>query len=155
MSLVGMFHVGIVVPDLDDARERLGALLDLRWGPIVEHPQLELRDGDGRDFVGPLRLCYSTAFPHIELIEELPGSVWACNEHSNLHHIGFYSDALGDDSDGLRAARCPLVLCGRDGSNAPYGFTLQRDPLGLVIELVDATTREASEAFLMGTGEPG
>ena len=76
-------------------------------------------------------------------IEEVPGSIWTCNEHSNLHHLGYWSDDLPADGDGLAAVGCPLQLCGRSGDQAPVSFVYQRNQLGVRIELVDATMREA------------
>lgn len=141
-----MYHVGIVVPDLHAARDRLHDLIGVSWGPIVEQ-DLDVRDGDGNDLTVPLKMCYSTAFPYLELIEESPGTIWECNDYSNLHHIGFYSDALAADSKKMSAGRCPLAFCGRDEASAPYAFTYHRD-LGILIEFVDAAMREASEAML-------
>ncbi len=43
---------------------------------------------------------------------------------------------------------CPLQLCGRDGDTAPVSFAYHRsDPLGVRIEIVDSSMREAM-AFL-------
>jgi hypothetical protein len=81
----------------------------------------------------------------------VPGTVWELNEHSNLHHVGIWSDDLQGDSTGLAAAGCPLQLCGREGGNAndePAAFAYHRDDeLGVRFELVDATMRDAM-AFL-------
>ena len=88
----------------------------------------------------------------LELIEELPGSVWVCNEHSNLHHIGFWSDDLTGDSAGLTRAGCPLQVCGRAGDLAPVSFAYHRDDLGVRIEVVDTGMRDAM-SFLFSPGE--
>ena len=78
----------------------------------------------------------------------MPGTVWVRNEHSNLHHVGFWSSDLLGDSTGVAAAGCPLQLCGRDGDDAPVSFAYHRDDeLGVRFELVDATMRDAM-AFL-------
>ena len=53
-----------------------------------------MRTASGSDEVISLKLCYSTKAPHLELVEERPGTPWTCNEYSNLHHIGFFSDSL-------------------------------------------------------------
>jgi len=148
MSLSEMFHVGVVVPELEAARARLTDLLGVSWGPIVETATLEVRDGSGRDLVVPNRICYSTAPPYIELVEEQPGTTWVCNEHSNIHHIGFFSTAVAADSQGLARAHCPLELTGRGEDAAPAGFAYHRDPLGVRIELVDAAMREVMEGWL-------
>jgi hypothetical protein len=148
MSLSEMFHVGIVVPDIDAARGRLAELLGLEWGPIVETAALAVRDADGRDIVLPNRMCYSTAPPYIELVQEQPGTPWVCNPHSNLHHIGFFSDAVAADSAGLTRATCPLELAGRTGDASPTGFTYHRDALGVRIEFVDSAMRQVMEEWL-------
>ena len=96
----------------------------------------------------PNTLCYSVEPPHIELVLEVPGSVWECNEHSNLHHIGVWTDALPADSATYSELRCPLQLCGRDAEGALQQFAYHRDPLGVRIELVDAAMKPLMEEFM-------
>jgi catechol 2,3-dioxygenase-like lactoylglutathione lyase family enzyme len=145
VSLSELFHVGVVVPDLDAARARFTELLGARWGPVLEN-DIEIRDADGNDLVVPNRICYSTEPPYFELIHEVPNTPWVCNEHSNLHHVGFFSDALAADSDGLRAAACPRELLDGHGSAPPSRFTYHRDDdLGVRIELVNAELRALME----------
>jgi Glyoxalase/Bleomycin resistance protein/Dioxygenase superfamily len=154
MSRSEMFHVGIVVPDVESACEHFTALLGLEWGPIVEGP-VDVRNAAGNDLVVPNRMRYSVDAPHIELIEETPGTVWVCNEHSNIHHIGFYSTDLLSDSVNLASVRCPLELSGREGSVAPTQFTYHRDPLGVRIEHIDIALRPTMEDFIFRPVAPG
>ena len=36
MTVVGrLYHVGIVVPDIEMAKEHLGELLGITWGPVL------------------------------------------------------------------------------------------------------------------------
>ena len=123
-------------------------LLGIVWGPVVEVESFDVRDGDGNDLAFPNQLCYSTSAPYIELVQEVPGSVWVCNEHSNIHHIGYWTDALPNDSDAFRASQCPLQICGRDGAQAPVQFAYHRDPLGVRFELVDAAMKPMMEEFM-------
>ena len=90
-------------------------------------------------------MCYSVEQPCLELIEELPGSVWVRNEHSNLHHIGFWSHNLAGDSAALACSGCPMQLCGRAGDDAPVSFAYHRNDLGVRIEIVDSAMRDAME----------
>lgn len=138
------FHVGIVVADLALARARLADVLGLTWGPVMHLDAVDYRDAGGDDLELPTTICYSTGAPAIELIEEVPGTIWVRNEHSNLHHLGFWTGALGDDSATLGATGCPLQLCGRAGDAAPVSFAYHHDAdLGVRFELVDASMRDA------------
>lgn len=141
--LVPHYHVGIVVKDLEAAQAELTEQLGVTWGPVLRLDEVEYRTAAGEDIVLPTAMCYSVEAPHLELIQELPGSVWVCNEHSNLHHLGFWSDDLPGDSDRLSASGCPLEWAGRAGTEAPVTFTYQRGELGVRIEVVDGAMREA------------
>jgi len=143
-QLTPHYHVGIVVTDVAAVRERLTELLGVTWGPIMHLDEVPYRDGNGNDIVLPSTICYSVGAPHIELVEETPGTVWVRNEYSNLHHIGFWTDDLAGNSGALGAGGCPLQLCGRDGSAAPVSFAYHRDEvIGVRYELVDRSIQEA------------
>jgi hypothetical protein len=149
MALVGrLYHVGIVVPDVEAAKAHLGELLGITWGPVVHIDEYSVQDGDGNRIVVPNTLCYSTEPPHVELVQEVPGTVWECNEHSNLHHIGVWSDALPADSTTYSELRCPMQLCGHDADTAPAQFAYHRDRLGVRIELVDIAMKPVMEEFM-------
>ncbi|MGD0311939.1 MAG: VOC family protein [Acidimicrobiales bacterium] len=142
------YHVGIIVPDIAAARLRFSEQVGVTWGPVMHLDRSEYRDGSGGDIVLPTTICYSVEEPRLELIQEVPGSVWVCNEHSNLHHIGFWSDDLPGDSAALSQVGCPLQLCGRSGHDAPVSFAYHRNDLGVRIELVDASMRDVIASFL-------
>jgi hypothetical protein len=142
------YHVGIVVADVAAARASLAEQLGVTWGPVVRLGTAEYRSGDGRDVVVPTVLCYSVDEPHLELIEEVPGSVWVRNEHSNLHHIGFWSDDLAGDSARISGLGCPMQLVGRAGDVAPVSFSYHGHELGIRVELVDSSLRDALASLL-------
>ena len=144
------FHVGIVVPDLGRAQEYYADLLGLEWGPVLA-TDVEVRLGDGDEHVFPNQIVYSAGPPYIELIQETPGSPWVCNEHSNLHHIGFFAEAFEPEADRLVAASCPLEMYGGHGDGPPAGFTYHRDPWGVRLELVDAAIRPMMEEVVFRT----
>jgi hypothetical protein len=140
------YHVGIVVSDMNAASAKLSDLLGITWGPIMHLDATDYRDQAGRDVVLPTTMRYSTGTPCLELILEVPGSVWVRNEASNLHHIGFWSDDLTGQSTAFSAAGCPLQLCGRAGGVAPTSFAYHRDTeLGIRIELVDGSMRDVMQ----------
>jgi Glyoxalase/Bleomycin resistance protein/Dioxygenase superfamily len=142
------YHVGIVVTDIEVARSRLTEMLGVEWGPVLRLDAVEYRDSNGNDVVLPTTMCYSTGEPCLELVEEVPGSIWVRNEDSNLHHVGFWTEGLAADSARISGVGCPLQICGRSGQQAPVSFTYHREEsLGVRIELVDAAMRETM-AFL-------
>jgi hypothetical protein len=149
MATVGShYHVGIIVAGVRAARDRLSERLGVTWGPIMHLDAADYRDAQGADLVLPATLCYSVGEPCLELIEEIPGTVWSRNEHSNLHHIGFWSDDLVGESRSLSDIGCPLQLSGRGRNGAPASFAYHHDrELGIRVELVDARMRDAM-AFL-------
>lgn len=137
------FHVGIVVEDLDAARQRLTDLFGITWGPIQRMPAVDVRDGNGRDLALPSNICYSADEPRIELIEEVPGSVWVRNPYSNLHHIGFWTPTFDDDTSALTGGACPVQLCGRAGAAAPAMWAYHDVPdLGIRVEVLDDGLRD-------------
>lgn len=141
--LVPHHHVGVIVADLESARRELTELLGLRWGPVMHLDAQEVHDAERGPVELPTTICYSVESPHIELIQEVPGTVWARNEHSNLHHLGFWSDDLPATSAGLSGSGCPLQLCGRSGGDAPVSFAYHGTPLGVRVEVLDAGLRDA------------
>ena len=146
------YHVGIIVENLAGARATLTEQLGVRWGPVMHLDAVEYRDAAGRDLLLPTTICYSVDDPRLELIEEVPGSVWMRNEHSNLHHIGFWSDDLPNDSTRLEGVGCPLQLCGRAAETAPVSFAYHRNDLGVRVEIVDAAMRTAMDFLFQAEG---
>jgi hypothetical protein len=147
MAFSEMYHVGIIVPDVESGRKRLTELLGTVWGPVVE-TEMEVQDGEGQVAKIPLKMCYSTEAPYLELIEERIGTVYVCNPHSNLHHIGFFTGDLGPDSRALSGSRCPIDLAPSTEESAAVGWVYHRDALGIRIELVDAASRPMMEEYM-------
>jgi hypothetical protein len=142
------YHVGIIVTDIEAASARLSDMLGITWGPVMALDAVDYRDGSGSDLVLPTTMRYSSGDPCLELILEVPGTIWVRNESSNLHHVGFWVDGLDDRSAALNGSGCPLQLCGRSGDQVPVSFAYHRDEeLGFRVELVDSSMRDAM-AFL-------
>lgn len=141
------FHVGIVVSDLEAARRHLTELLGVGWTPIDESP-CPVDAGDRRRLV-PLRATYSTSAPYLELIEEVPGTVWVTNEYSNLHHLGFWSTDLVGDVARFEASGCPLSMAGYTPRRPPPAvYAYHVDPIGVRFELVTDKWRPVLEATI-------
>lgn len=145
-----MWHVGVIVPNLEEAQARLSSALGLEFGPISE-TTIEICDSEGRYREVTHRICFTLEPPYMELITEIPGTPWVCNEYSNLHHISFYTDDVPSGSQSLSTAGCPFEQADRWQVETPdLGFAYHRDAaLGLRIEYVGQGSRPWVEDFLL------
>ncbi len=144
------FHVGMIVPGLEEAQAALTELVGLTWRSTIEAPVPVHTAATGTTETVQLRFAYSEQQPCLELIEAVPGTVWGLSEGSNLHHLGFWTDDLRRESSRLDAARCPLEACMDLGDGQrPTSFGYHTG-LGIRVELVD----RANEAFLFGEPSP-
>jgi methylmalonyl-CoA/ethylmalonyl-CoA epimerase len=146
-----LFHVCIVVPQIETAREHLAELLGVEWGPLRQFA-FPYRRADGREaVVEDFTLCYSLAAPHLELVEGRPGTPWECNDTSNLHHIGYLVDDMGATSAHLATTACPMGAHGLDALGA-LGWSYHHDELGFRIEIIDAAGSAAMGRRMLGEG---
>jgi len=142
-----VYHVGIVVTDLERAMEQLGASLGVRW-PAPQFRQRRFRAGERR-FEAGLRFVYSIEGPpHLELIEGVPGTPWDPRAANSIHHVGVWVDDLTSAAGQLVAAGAPIELT--YDTPTLESFTYHVMTAGLRIELVDASRRAGVEAWLAG-----
>ncbi|QFU92538.1 VOC family protein [Amycolatopsis sp. YIM 10] len=146
--LTDLHHVGVVVPDLEaaveDARERLG--MEVRIFPAGVYPcRIE-----GRDVQPVTQIALSVEGPpHLELVAAVPGNdLWRVVP--GLHHLGFVVDDVPGAARRMAETGAPLVMGGIRDGKFPVGATYHRDPLGHLVELLDAGTAARFSRFLTG-----
>ena len=133
-----LHHVGIVVPDLEEAvdgvRARYG--VEVRLFPEGAYPCRIA----GRDVAPVTRIGLSVGGPpHVELLREVPGSdIW--RPVPGLHHLGYVVRDVPSAAARLEAAGAPIVMGGLRDGTYPSGATYHRDPLGHLVELLDEIT---------------
>ena len=134
-----VYHVGFVVPDLDEAVARVGEALRLRFTEPMEMAGLQLATPDGpRD--AALRLCYSTRPVHVELIQSVPGTLWDTEERERGHHLGVWTDDVEVEGARLESLGMPAVWWGT-GADGRRVFSYHATPYGFFVELVDTVAR--------------
>ena len=149
LGTLDVFHVGVVVEDLDDAMRALGGTLDLTWAPVQEREQV-VRTGDGELRSDQIRFTYSVeGVPHLELIESATRRVWQPGPPGQLHHVGVFADDVAASSRRLAADGAPLEFGGGDADD-PAGFAYHLVPGGLRVELVEAARREQFARWMAG-----
>jgi hypothetical protein len=129
-------HVGLVVPDVDEAMEALSSTLGITWAG-VHTPKLRVRsEGRGLHEIHH-RIAISAQKPFLEVIQAVPDSPWALADgRMQLHHVAYFVDHLGRDSAAI-AGPCPIEIEGVGAAgDVPRIFTYQ-DLNGLRFELLE------------------
>lgn len=140
-----LYHVGMVVPDIEETMEELGRSLGVTW-PEPQRRRRRFRSGDDR-FEAELRFVYSfEGPPYLELIEGVPGTPWDPRGSGSIHHVGVWVDDLEGAAGDLVAAGAPIELT--YDTPTLQSFTYHVTAAGLRVELVDASRRPGIEAWL-------
>lgn len=140
-----LYHTGIIVPDVDAWKARMSEVAGYRWTETMS-ADLPVRLADGDRVLG-LRFAYSLDAPHIELVQEIPGTPWTATEHIATHHLGYFCDDVATTSKQLEASGFALEACAVvDG--APSIFAYHLAPSGLRIEIVDRARMPDFSAYL-------
>ncbi|MFK4100301.1 VOC family protein [Streptomyces sp. NPDC019531] len=141
-----LYHTGIVVPDLESSKAALTELAGYRWTETMA-ADLLVRLADG-DRVLPLRYAYSLDAPHIELVQEIPGTPWTAAPHAATHHLGYFCDDVPTTAKRLEASGFTLEASAVVDGEAPSVFAYLLDPSGVRIEIVDRARMPDFAAYL-------
>jgi catechol 2,3-dioxygenase-like lactoylglutathione lyase family enzyme len=134
-----VYHVGFVVPDLDAAIADVSEGLGVTFTEPMTLPYPTLQTPDGPKDVS-LRLAYTARPAHIELIGDVPGSLWDFTDSRRGHHLGVWADDVDAEADRLdaRGWRRMWWATNEDGRLA---FSYHDTPYGFYIELVGTVAK--------------
>lgn len=145
LNATDLYHTGVVVPDIEKGKTWFTGIAGHRWTETQAY-DLTVRLADG-ERVLPLRFAYSLDGPHLELVQEIPGTPWTPAGHIATHHLGYFCDDLPTTSKRLEEAGFPLEACAVvDGAMSIFAYHL--DPSGVRIEIVDRTRMPDFGAYL-------
>jgi Glyoxalase/Bleomycin resistance protein/Dioxygenase superfamily len=146
------YHTGIIVPDLDAAMARLSALAGYRWiNPLTY--TLPFRTATGtRELTSTI--VYSLQAPHVELVQEVPGSPWTAAPGNSVHHLGYFSDNLADSARLLESNGFTLEMTADVSGSDLALFAYYVDAFGTRIEIVDRALFPDFPAFLRSAAAP-
>ena len=141
-----LYHTGIVVPDLDAAKARLSALAGYRWiNPLTY--TLPFRTVTGtRELTSTV--VYSVQAPHVELLQEVAGSPWTAAPGNSVHHLGYFTDNLGDSARMLEDNGFTFEMTADVSGSELALFAYYIDAFGTRIEIVDRALFPDFPAFL-------
>ena len=145
-----LFHVGIRVPDLATAMDEMSRSHGVTWASVQDRPMNVCVPGDGQVAL-QLALTYSCEGPvHLELMSGPAGSVWDGSGQPGPHHLGYWVDDVGAETERLLARDWTLELAAAP-PDAGYGrFTYLRSPEGVLVEPVSTSARPRFEAWWAG-----
>ena len=131
-----IYHVGIIVPDMEVAMDELGRRFGCGWRD-PSTATVRVRDHGGDRILSPrVTFCDQSTPIALELIEALPGTVWHVGESSQLHHFGLYVESVQAAIDELGPGMT-LEMAGLDRDGMLAGFCYVNDSLGVRMELVE------------------
>ncbi len=151
MTASPYFHIGILVPDLDEAIERFGDVLGVTFADRVYQDSQYFDDGDViKDL--RLHLTFSTdGPPYYELLEAQGDGLYSMKHGAGLHHVGVWEadcNAKRQEFEG-KGMNHEATIYRPDGSIIVTFF--EPGPLGGVrIELADLDLRPGHEDWLTG-----
>ena len=147
-----MFHVGHLVPNIEQAMAELGAAFDLQWTDVVRRDNQRVWTPEQGQRVVDLTFCYSMAGPQrIELIEGPEGTPWWHGDPRNLHHAGVWADVPSLTEELLGQGW--ELLCSQISPEEGYGsFSYVRSPTGFLLEPVAEANQERMQRWFDGHG---
>jgi catechol 2,3-dioxygenase-like lactoylglutathione lyase family enzyme len=143
-GLVRLYHTGLVVPSLKDAAQRFSAMAGYSWTKPIAGP-VTVRTDAGAQTVD-MAFVYSLEAPHLELIQEIPGTPWT--HDGGAHHLGYFTDDFAATATALTETGYRLELCHTDDGETPSMFAYYLSPDGVRIEIVDQHVFGDFAAFL-------
>ena len=141
-----LYHTGIVVPDLDAAADRFATMAGYSFTKPIAGP-VTIRTDAGQQTVD-FRFAYSLQAPHIELIEEVPGTPWVAAADNAVHHLGYFTDDFLTTASALEADGFTLELSLASDSDAPSVFAYYLSPDRIRVEIVDRKIFGDLDTFL-------
>jgi hypothetical protein len=146
------YHTGIIVPDLEAAMSRLSALAGYRWITPLSYP-LPFRTATGtRELTSTI--VYSVQSPHIELLQEVPGSPWTSALGNSVHHLGYFTDNLVNTARTLEANGFTFEMTADVPGSELALFAYYVDAFGTRIEIVDRALFPDFPAFVRSMAGP-
>jgi Glyoxalase/Bleomycin resistance protein/Dioxygenase superfamily len=102
-----LFHMGIVVNSIEQTRDSISLATGERFLPIT-HSKREVITPQGSVPIH-FTVSFSAGRVRLELIEEVPGTIWIAAEGLQVHHLGYWASNLSADSESLEAAGAPVA----------------------------------------------
>ena len=130
-----LYHTGIVVPDLDAAIARFSTLGGYEWINPLSYTLPFRTATESRELTSTI--VYSVQAPHIELVQEVPGTPWTAAPGNAVHHLGYFTDNLLESARLLEDNGFTFEMTADMPGSELALFAYYVDASGTRIEIVD------------------
>jgi hypothetical protein len=137
-----IFHIGILVRDMQTSCTELGESMGVTWTDVVTRTDQRIWTPEHGQRTVPLTFVYSREAPqHLELIEGPEDTPWDWRKHEGVHHSGVWAD-VPRLTDALLAKGWTLVASQVSPDEGYGSFTYVMSPGGFLLEPVAEANRE-------------
>lgn len=140
------YHVGLVVPDIEHAAAQFASFAGYQWTKPIEYT-VPVSAASG-DIDVPFAFIFSLETPHLELVQEVPGTLWTATPAGAVHHLGYWVDDIMATAQRLEHAGFELEA--HPQGDELSAFAYYRNPAGARIEIVDRALFPDWRGFLNG-----
>jgi hypothetical protein len=154
INLRDLYHVGVVVPDLDAAMADLQRSVGYTFTPVRTLEMMITRAGDDEPSPVSVRTAKTKQGPPwLEFLEGPVGSVWSAQSgNSGLHHLAYWVDDLENERRQLEDSGVAFEVGPVDPEGRPLGFSYHQTSQGFRIEIVDSRLRGSVERHMAEDG---
>ena len=148
-----LFHVGLLVTDLDAAMDELGKSAGVTWAQVRDWPMKVWLPGRGYVEM-EIRLTFSKETQggsvRLEIIQGSPDTPVDPAQGTGLHHFGYYVESPAEETERLLALGGSLVMAANSPDEGYGRFTYVRTASGMLVEPVALANKERFETWWAG-----
>jgi hypothetical protein len=134
-----LWHTGIVVDDLEAAKDELGAQLGLSW--FEGGGEVQLRTDEGVRAVHTAYALSKQGSHHVELCQSIDGTFWTATPPGHAHHLGYWVADVAAASASLSQQGLPFAGSVSFDVDSPPVCAYHRAANGLYVEVVGSALR--------------
>ncbi len=153
MKYEDMFHVGIIVADLESGLKEIANRFGVTFPdpPPTSGADVLVKTAAGEMRAEVIGVYSAEGPPYLEVIRAVPGTPWEAGEGSRIHHLGAFVDDLEDEVARLMAEGVELEAT-LDVGGGMMAVSYLNGPMGVRQELLPGHLREGMLARLRGEG---
>ena len=156
MTVCPFFHIGILVPDLEEAQDKFTRLFGISFTAVASAQYEIIRPESGTRISRSSRMCYSTdGPPHYELMQADASDFFGPPEGMRIHHVGLWTSDVGQAQRQVREIGLRTDAETRDAlGQLNVFFTNPQDAYGIRFEFLPEAKRAGWEKFI-ASRDPG